>query len=191
MEQLNLEESERPRARYARDNAGGRFAPLPRPLPHTISLKPPVCKSSHANTLHPPRNLASEVSSLSLSARRLRCPGSNLQNVCVLQTPEDAKRIAQLAANKAVMIAGASFIGTKPGPSKRGGSVRAIQEGCLRGWQGTGQSQHLSLLKGLLPPWGKQQPALILCFQVWRWQLVSRAKQLASRWLRKLSFPTS
>ncbi|XP_061460586.1 apoptosis-inducing factor 3-like isoform X2 [Rhineura floridana] len=43
--------------------------------------------------------------------RRLQCPGSNLQNICVLLTPEDASQILHLATGKRVAIVGASFIG--------------------------------------------------------------------------------
>ncbi|XP_015277333.1 PREDICTED: apoptosis-inducing factor 3-like [Gekko japonicus] len=43
--------------------------------------------------------------------RRLETPGIKLQNVCYLQTPEDANRILQLASGKRVVIVGASFIG--------------------------------------------------------------------------------
>ncbi|XP_060115628.1 apoptosis-inducing factor 3-like [Heteronotia binoei] len=43
--------------------------------------------------------------------KRLKIPGTNLQNVCYLQTPEDANRILQLASSKRVVIIGASFIG--------------------------------------------------------------------------------
>ncbi|XP_053223682.1 apoptosis-inducing factor 3-like isoform X3 [Podarcis raffonei] len=45
------------------------------------------------------------------SPRRLQCPGANLQNVCVLLTPEDSSRILRLATGKRVAIVGASFIG--------------------------------------------------------------------------------
>ncbi|XP_075760593.1 apoptosis-inducing factor 3-like isoform X2 [Pelodiscus sinensis] len=45
------------------------------------------------------------------SPRQLGCPGSDLQGVCSLQSPEDAHRILQLAAGKRVLILGASFIG--------------------------------------------------------------------------------
>ncbi|XP_037736475.1 apoptosis-inducing factor 3 isoform X2 [Chelonia mydas] len=45
------------------------------------------------------------------SPRQLQCPGSDLENVCSLQTPEDAKRILHLATGKRVVILGASFIG--------------------------------------------------------------------------------
>ncbi|XP_039363942.1 apoptosis-inducing factor 3-like isoform X3 [Mauremys reevesii] len=45
------------------------------------------------------------------SPRQLQCPGSDLENVCSLQTPEDANRILHLATGKRVVILGASFIG--------------------------------------------------------------------------------
>uniref|UniRef100_A0A8C8RGF4 FAD/NAD(P)-binding domain-containing protein n=1 Tax=Pelusios castaneus TaxID=367368 RepID=A0A8C8RGF4_9SAUR len=44
-------------------------------------------------------------------SKGLQCPGSNLENVCNLQTPEDAKRILQLATGRRVVVLGASFIG--------------------------------------------------------------------------------
>ncbi|KAM9117978.1 apoptosis-inducing factor 3-like isoform 3-T5 [Pangshura tecta] len=44
------------------------------------------------------------------SPRQLQCPGSDLENVCSLQTPEDANRILHLATGKRVVILGASFI---------------------------------------------------------------------------------
>ncbi|XP_067422091.1 apoptosis-inducing factor 3-like isoform X2 [Emydura macquarii macquarii] len=45
------------------------------------------------------------------SPRQLQCPGSELENVCCLQTPEDANRILHLATGKRVVLLGASFIG--------------------------------------------------------------------------------
>ncbi|XP_075296397.1 apoptosis-inducing factor 3 [Opisthocomus hoazin] len=41
----------------------------------------------------------------------LKVPGADLQNVCVLQTPEDSSKILELATGKNLVIAGASFIG--------------------------------------------------------------------------------
>ena len=38
-------------------------------------------------------------------------PGSNLDNVCVLRTPDDGKRIAAAAKDKNVIVIGTSFIG--------------------------------------------------------------------------------
>ncbi|KFR13667.1 Apoptosis-inducing factor 3, partial [Opisthocomus hoazin] len=43
----------------------------------------------------------------------LKVPGADLQNVCVLQTPEDSSKILELATGKNLVIAGASFIGTR------------------------------------------------------------------------------
>ncbi|NXK85387.1 AIFM3 factor, partial [Formicarius rufipectus] len=43
----------------------------------------------------------------------LKVPGADLQNVCVLQTPEDSSRISKLATGKNLVIIGASFIGTR------------------------------------------------------------------------------
>ncbi|NWU71402.1 AIFM3 factor, partial [Pterocles burchelli] len=42
----------------------------------------------------------------------LKAPGADLQNVCVLQTPEDSTKILELATGKNLVIIGASFIGT-------------------------------------------------------------------------------
>ncbi|MBN3308327.1 AIFM3 factor, partial [Amia calva] len=44
-------------------------------------------------------------------ARTLDCPGADLDNVKVLQTPDDAGKIHQEAVGKAAVILGASFIG--------------------------------------------------------------------------------
>ncbi|KAM9525815.1 apoptosis-inducing factor 3-like [Guaruba guarouba] len=41
----------------------------------------------------------------------LNVPGADLQNVCVLQTPEDSSKILELATGKNLVIIGASFIG--------------------------------------------------------------------------------
>ncbi len=45
------------------------------------------------------------------SPRSLPIPGSDLQNVCVLRTPEDGKQIADASKGKHVVIIGTSFIG--------------------------------------------------------------------------------
>ena len=50
---------------------------------------------------------------VSLSSSSLKVPGADLQNVCVLQTPEDSSKILELATGKNLVIAGASFIGTR------------------------------------------------------------------------------
>lgn len=49
---------------------------------------------------------------LSLSSSFLKVPGADLQNVCHLQTPEDASKVLELASGKNLVIVGASFIGT-------------------------------------------------------------------------------
>ncbi|XP_067864314.1 apoptosis inducing factor mitochondria associated 4 [Heptranchias perlo] len=41
----------------------------------------------------------------------LNCPGADLENVCLLRTPEDANKIHELSINKEVVIVGSSFIG--------------------------------------------------------------------------------
>ncbi|NXN96907.1 AIFM3 factor, partial [Rhinopomastus cyanomelas] len=43
----------------------------------------------------------------------LEVPGADLQNVCILQTPEDSHEILELATRKNLVIIGASFIGTR------------------------------------------------------------------------------
>ncbi|KFP21179.1 Apoptosis-inducing factor 3, partial [Egretta garzetta] len=43
-------------------------------------------------------------------SRSLKIPGADLQNVCVLQTPEDSSKILELATGKNLVIIGASFI---------------------------------------------------------------------------------
>eukprot|EP00062_Callorhinchus_milii_P011774 gi/632958059/ref/XP_007894821.1/ PREDICTED: apoptosis-inducing factor 3-like isoform X2 [Callorhinchus milii] len=43
--------------------------------------------------------------------RRLTCPGMDLENVWVLRTPEDTKKIRELSIHKKVVIVGTSFIG--------------------------------------------------------------------------------
>nr|XP_014339653.1 PREDICTED: apoptosis-inducing factor 3-like isoform X1 [Latimeria chalumnae] len=42
---------------------------------------------------------------------KLTCPGSELENVLLLRTPEDASKIQELSAKRKVVIAGSSFIG--------------------------------------------------------------------------------
>ncbi|NXK81724.1 AIFM3 factor, partial [Amazona guildingii] len=44
----------------------------------------------------------------------LKVPGADLQNVCVLQTPEDSSKILELATGKNLVIIGASFIAKLP-----------------------------------------------------------------------------
>ncbi|XP_041052667.1 apoptosis inducing factor mitochondria associated 4 [Carcharodon carcharias] len=43
--------------------------------------------------------------------KMLDCPGADLENVCLLRTPEDANKIDELATGKNVVIVGSSFIG--------------------------------------------------------------------------------
>ncbi|NXS06026.1 AIFM3 factor, partial [Oxylabes madagascariensis] len=43
----------------------------------------------------------------------LKVPGADLQNVCMLQTPEESSKILKLATGKNLVIVGASFIGTR------------------------------------------------------------------------------
>ncbi|KFO94797.1 Apoptosis-inducing factor 3, partial [Buceros rhinoceros silvestris] len=46
-------------------------------------------------------------------SRFLEVPGADLQNVCILQTPEDSSKILELATGRNLVIIGASFIGTR------------------------------------------------------------------------------
>uniref|UniRef100_A0A8C7E8C6 Rieske domain-containing protein n=1 Tax=Nothoprocta perdicaria TaxID=30464 RepID=A0A8C7E8C6_NOTPE len=41
----------------------------------------------------------------------LEVPGADLQNICLLQTPEDSRKILELSAGRNLVIIGASFIG--------------------------------------------------------------------------------
>ncbi|XP_008946946.1 PREDICTED: apoptosis-inducing factor 3-like [Merops nubicus] len=41
----------------------------------------------------------------------LKVPGADLQNVCILQTPEDSRKILELATGRHLVIVGASFVG--------------------------------------------------------------------------------
>ncbi|KFV93562.1 Apoptosis-inducing factor 3, partial [Eurypyga helias] len=43
----------------------------------------------------------------------LKVPGADLQNVCILQTPEGSRKILELATGKNLVIVGASFVGTR------------------------------------------------------------------------------
>ncbi|NXE52081.1 AIFM3 factor, partial [Casuarius casuarius] len=45
----------------------------------------------------------------------LEVPGADLQNICLLQTPEDSNKILELATGKNLVIVGASFIGIRLG----------------------------------------------------------------------------
>ncbi|XP_071430845.1 apoptosis-inducing factor 3-like [Pithys albifrons albifrons] len=44
-------------------------------------------------------------------ANFLPVPGADLQNVCLLQTPEDSSKILQLATGRNLVVVGASFVG--------------------------------------------------------------------------------
>lgn len=47
------------------------------------------------------------------SSSLLKVPGADLQNVCMLQTPEDSSKVLELATGKNLVIIGASFVGTR------------------------------------------------------------------------------
>lgn len=53
------------------------------------------------------------LDSPSFSSSSLKVPGADLQNVCILQTPEDSSKILELATGKNLVIVGASFVGTR------------------------------------------------------------------------------
>ncbi|NXU86432.1 AIFM3 factor, partial [Xiphorhynchus elegans] len=53
-------------------------------------------------------------------SKPLKAPGADLQNVCILQTPEDSSKILKLATGKNLVIIGASFIGTRLDQASRG-----------------------------------------------------------------------
>ncbi|NXF79785.1 AIFM3 factor, partial [Sclerurus mexicanus] len=54
----------------------------------------------------------------------LKVPGADLQNVCILQTPEDSSKILKLATGKNLVIIGASFIGTRLETAKKSQASR-------------------------------------------------------------------
>ncbi|XP_025029681.1 apoptosis-inducing factor 3-like isoform X2 [Python bivittatus] len=101
------------------------------------------------------------------SPQQLRCPGSSLENVCTLLTPEDAHRILDLAVGKSVVIVGASFTGMVAldsfSPQRRGQlSTLPLQAGRTRGYLPSPQlfAWAFSQLPGFLPcrDGGSSQP---------------------------------
>ncbi|XP_010022843.1 PREDICTED: apoptosis-inducing factor 3-like, partial [Nestor notabilis] len=59
----------------------------------------------------------------------LSVPGADLQNVCVLQTPEDSSKILELATGKSLVIIGASFIGMEVAAflSDKAGAISVVE----------------------------------------------------------------
>ncbi|NWR36934.1 AIFM3 factor, partial [Tachuris rubrigastra] len=79
----------------------------------------------------------------------LKVPGADLQNVCILQTPEDSRKILELATGKNLVIVGASFIGTRldrasrvPAPARdtNGTSLQPGAAAVLPAWVLAGHS---------------------------------------------------
>ncbi|NXK48698.1 AIFM3 factor, partial [Chauna torquata] len=67
----------------------------------------------------------------------LKVPGADLQNVHLLQTPEDSSKVLELAAGKNLVIVGASFIGTSfqralCQPAARGANETSLQPGAAK-----------------------------------------------------------
>ncbi|XP_064533462.1 apoptosis-inducing factor 3-like isoform X1 [Pseudopipra pipra] len=59
----------------------------------------------------------------------LKVPGADLQNVCVLQTPEDSSKILELATGKNLVIVGASFVGMEVAAflSDKAGTISVVE----------------------------------------------------------------
>uniref|UniRef100_A0A663E6D8 Rieske domain-containing protein n=1 Tax=Aquila chrysaetos chrysaetos TaxID=223781 RepID=A0A663E6D8_AQUCH len=60
----------------------------------------------------------------------LKVPGADLQNVCILQTPEDSSKILELATGKNLVIVGASFIGMEIAAflSDKAGAISVVEK---------------------------------------------------------------
>ncbi|KAM6238930.1 apoptosis-inducing factor 3-like isoform 2-T2 [Spheniscus humboldti] len=60
----------------------------------------------------------------------LKVPGADLQNVCILQTPEDSSKILELATGKNLVIIGASFIGMEVAAflSDKAGAISVVEK---------------------------------------------------------------
>ncbi|KAK2525484.1 apoptosis-inducing factor 3 isoform X3 [Columba livia] len=60
----------------------------------------------------------------------LKVPGADLQNVCILQTPEDSRKILELATGRNLVIVGASFIGMEIAAflSDKAGAVSVVEK---------------------------------------------------------------
>ncbi|NXG04145.1 AIFM3 factor, partial [Sakesphorus luctuosus] len=83
-------------------------------------------------------------------ANFLQVPGADLQNVCLLQTPEDSSKILELATGRNLVVVGASFVGTRLDPDQDCKGKPGFQ-GPARDTNGT------SLQSGAaaeLPAWG-------------------------------------
>ncbi|XP_054066255.1 apoptosis-inducing factor 3-like [Rissa tridactyla] len=60
----------------------------------------------------------------------LKVPGADLQNVCILQTPEDSSKILELATGKNLVIVGASFVGMEIAAflSDKAGTISVVEK---------------------------------------------------------------
>ncbi|XP_068271964.1 apoptosis-inducing factor 3-like [Nyctibius grandis] len=60
----------------------------------------------------------------------LKVPGADLQNVCILQTPEDSSKILELATGKNLVIIGASFVGMEIAAflSDKAGTISVVEK---------------------------------------------------------------
>ncbi|XP_009875245.1 PREDICTED: apoptosis-inducing factor 3-like, partial [Apaloderma vittatum] len=60
----------------------------------------------------------------------IKVPGADLQNVCVLQTPEDSNKILELATGKTLVIIGASFVGMEIAAflSDKAGAISVVEK---------------------------------------------------------------
>ncbi|NWX20990.1 AIFM3 factor, partial [Aegotheles bennettii] len=89
----------------------------------------------------------------------LQVPGADLQNVCVLNTPEDSSKILELATGKNLVLIGASFVGTwldksrhhAPAGDTNETSLQPSSAACLGfGWARLECSNQLPLLSQML-----------------------------------------
>ncbi|XP_074746185.1 apoptosis-inducing factor 3-like [Strix uralensis] len=60
----------------------------------------------------------------------LKVPGADLQNVCILQTPEYSSKILELATGKNLVIVGASFVGMEVAAflSDKAGAISVVEK---------------------------------------------------------------
>ncbi|XP_065503290.1 apoptosis-inducing factor 3-like [Caloenas nicobarica] len=60
----------------------------------------------------------------------LKVPGADLQNVCILQTPEDSRKILELTTGRNLVIVGASFIGMEIAAflSDKAGAISVVEK---------------------------------------------------------------
>ncbi|XP_010150850.1 PREDICTED: apoptosis-inducing factor 3-like, partial [Eurypyga helias] len=60
----------------------------------------------------------------------LKVPGADLQNVCILQTPEGSRKILELATGKNLVIVGASFVGMEAAAflADKAGAISVVEK---------------------------------------------------------------